>query len=42
MQLDKDNPWPGLASFEEDAHAFFFGESDEVEEGEAHRYEDGE
>jgi len=24
------------------SHAFFFGESDEVEEGEAHRYEDGE
>ena len=30
MQLDKDNPWPGLASFEEDAHAFFFGREHEI------------
>ena len=30
MQLDKDNPWPGLASFEEDAHAFFFGREREI------------
>ena len=30
MQLDKDNPWPGLESFEEDSHAFFFGRSHEI------------
>src|SRR5262245_10523738 len=30
MQLDKDNPWPGLASFEEDSHAFFFGRDHEI------------
>ena len=30
MQLDKDNPWPGLESFEEDAHAFFFGRDHEI------------
>lgn len=24
-QLDRDNPWPGLASFEESAHQFFRG-----------------
>ena len=30
MQLDKDNPWPGLESFEEDAHAFFFGRDREI------------
>jgi WD40 repeat protein len=30
MQLDKDNPWPGLESFEEDAHTFFFGRDHEI------------
>jgi WD40 repeat protein len=30
MQLDKDNPWPGLESFEENAHAFFFGRDREI------------
>lgn len=30
MQLDRDNPWPGLASFEEDAHAYFFGREREI------------
>jgi WD40 repeat protein len=30
MQLDKDNPWPGLESFEEDAHAYFFGRDHEI------------
>ena len=30
MQLDKDNPWPGLESFEEDSHAFFFGRDHEI------------
>src|SRR6201988_1390426 len=30
MQLDNDNPWPGLESFEEDAHAFFFGRDHEI------------
>jgi hypothetical protein len=24
-QLDGENPWPGLESFEENAQAFFFG-----------------
>jgi WD40 repeat protein len=30
MQLDKENPWPGLESFEEDAQAFFFGRDHEI------------
>jgi WD40 repeat protein len=30
MQLDSDNPWPGLESFEEDAHDFFFGRDHEI------------
>jgi WD40 repeat protein len=30
MQLDKDNPWPGLESFEEDAHSYFFGRDHEI------------
>src|SRR4029079_17156728 len=30
MQLDKDNPWPGLESFEEDSQAFFFGRDPEI------------
>ncbi|MFC7449487.1 hypothetical protein [Rhodococcus daqingensis] len=30
MQLDRDNPWPGLESFEEDAQAFFFGRDHEI------------
>lgn len=29
-QLDSENPWPGLASFEESAHAFFFGRTDDT------------
>ncbi|MEN4399166.1 WD40 repeat domain-containing protein [Mycolicibacterium senegalense] len=29
-QLDSENPWPGLASFEENAHAFFFGRTDDT------------
>jgi predicted GTPase len=29
-QLDTENPWPGLASFEESAHAFFFGRNEET------------
>jgi hypothetical protein len=24
-QLDGENPWPGLESFEENARAFFYG-----------------
>jgi WD40 repeat protein len=28
-QLDSDNPWPGLESFEESAHAFFHGRGHE-------------
>ena len=30
MQLDDENPWPGLESFEENAHAFFFGRDQEA------------
>jgi WD40 repeat protein len=30
-QLDQENPWPGLESFKEDAHAFFYGRDDETE-----------
>jgi hypothetical protein len=30
MQLDGENPWPGLESFEENAHAFFFGRDHEA------------
>src|SRR6476660_2520404 len=30
MQLDKDNPWPGLESFEEESQAFFFGRDHEI------------
>ncbi|MFD4267814.1 hypothetical protein [Rhodococcus sp. NPDC058481] len=30
MQLDRDNPWPGLESFEEDAQTFFFGRDHEI------------
>ena len=30
MQLDGENPWPGLESFEENAHAFFFGRDREA------------
>ena len=29
-QLDSENPWPGLESFEENAHAFFFGRDHEA------------
>ena len=29
-QLDADNPWPGLESFEENAQAFFFGRDREA------------
>jgi WD40 repeat protein len=31
MQLDDENPWPGLESFEENANAFFFGRDQEAE-----------
>jgi len=30
--VDADNPWPGLASFTEEARAFFFGREKETEE----------
>ena len=30
--VDRDNPWPGLASFTEDSRAFFFGREKETEE----------
>src|SRR6185312_9365004 len=30
MQLDGENPWPGLESFEENASAFFFGRDREA------------
>ena len=30
--LDRDNPWPGLESYEEDAQDFFFGRELEIEE----------
>ena len=30
VQLDDENPWPGLESFEENAHAFFFGRDQEA------------
>ncbi|MDH6247465.1 hypothetical protein [Mycobacterium sp. OTB74] len=32
MKLDRGNPWPGLESFAEDAHAFFFGRDSEIAE----------
>src|SRR5271154_1373479 len=31
MQLDGENPWPGLESFEESAHTFFYGRDHETE-----------
>ncbi len=30
--VDRENPWPGLASFTEDARGFFFGREKETEE----------
>ncbi len=30
--IDRENPWPGLASFTEDTRAFFFGREKETEE----------
>jgi hypothetical protein len=30
--LDADNPWPGLASFQEQNHAFFFGRDQEIQQ----------
>ena len=30
MQLNNDNPWPGLESFHESARAFFFGRDQEI------------
>ena len=30
--MDRDNPWPGLASFTESSRAFFFGREQETEE----------
>jgi WD40 repeat protein len=29
-QLDTENPWPGLESFQENAHAYFFGRTEEA------------
>ena len=29
--VDPQNPWPGLAAFEEGDHAFFKGRDDEIE-----------
>jgi len=31
MQLDEDNPWPGLQFFDESTHAFFFGRDREIQ-----------
>ncbi len=31
-EVDRDNPWPGLASFTEDLRGFFFGRERETEE----------
>jgi WD40 repeat protein len=31
MQLDGENPWPGLESFEENAHTFFYGRDQEAQ-----------
>ena len=30
-QLDSENPWPGLESFGENAHDFFFGRDHETD-----------
>jgi len=30
--IDRENPWPRLASFTEDARAFFFGRKQETDE----------
>ena len=30
--IDRENPWPGLASFTEDARTFFFGRKQETDE----------
>jgi len=30
--IDRDNPWPGLASFTEEAREFFFGREREIDE----------
>jgi ABC-type transport system involved in cytochrome bd biosynthesis fused ATPase/permease subunit len=30
--IDRENPWPGLASFTEEARAFFFGREKETDE----------
>ena len=32
LSLDEQNPWPGLATYDEGASDFFFGREDEVEE----------
>jgi WD40 repeat protein len=31
MQLDGENPWPGLESFQENAHTFFYGRDQEAQ-----------
>jgi WD40 repeat protein len=31
-EVDRDNPWPGLSSFTESQHGFFFGREKETEE----------
>src|SRR5208337_2897719 len=28
--LDRENPWPGLATFDEESHNFFYGRSSEL------------
>jgi tetratricopeptide (TPR) repeat protein len=28
--LDRENPWPGLATFDEESHSFFYGRSSEL------------
>ena len=30
-QLDQENPWPGLESFKENAHEFFYGRDRETQ-----------
>lgn len=32
LSLDEQNPWPGLATYDEGASDFFFGREDEIEE----------
>src|SRR3954471_20298967 len=32
LDVDRENPWPGLSSFTEDTRGFFFGRDRETEE----------